>query len=696
MGKMDIDFLRLKYYLESYMEKIDKNVRIEVSIKDSKEDLESSSFKNNTNEINIQPVKFSDENQSLDYTRDFNDGNVIHVQVHGFSQDVVYLFENKREMSFVYYLIDKSVEEYLLQNEIVSLKKRSISSKMLEYADEFLVSLCESMLQGKEIDSESIFVNYLESISNLNYEGESLKSKVLILNEQDIEEHINILVRFENEEYFKEERKIRKILEMSSEKIFVIADFYKVYGLGTIKDFGEADKKNLENRLLIINFNSKLDYSIHKVNFIKNIISSDSTVIQTTQNINWLLTEKILLGFKNNTLYVNDEEFPRYVLNSQVRNIFKPYFHSKKYNESEIDVHVSEIIEIVISASQQKHGTMIVITDPDTASKEIKRLSTQCISIKSFNLTSVDNIINRDILINQITKIDGAIYLDIEGKCHALGVILDGVASNNGISSRGARYNSALRYKNLGDVQNKCVIVVISEDGMIDIVGKELIDSDKEINELILMVSNRKYEDSIEILNSLIKDDMYNPKYYHLRAKCYSELDDIDKAIDDYSSMIELNPPNLNTAFNNRGVAYSRKGQPFDALKDYNEAIKLNPKIATYYSNRAKVLAELNQIEDALKDCDKAISLNKEKEEGYNIKAWIFMKEDSPNEAIEILTEGINNKQNAYKLYYRRGEIYLLKGEKEKALADYEKVAVLKPDYLEVNSRILELKNASS
>lgn len=39
--------------------------------------------------------------------------------------------------------------------------------------------------------------------------------------------------------------------------------------------------------------------------------------------------------------------------------------------------------------------------------------------------------------------------------------------------SRGARYNSALKYLNASKGKRKCLIVIISEDGMIDIKTEE-------------------------------------------------------------------------------------------------------------------------------------------------------------------------------------------------------------------------------
>ena len=103
---------------------------------------------------------------------------------------------------------------------------------------------------------------------------------------------------------------------------------------------------------------------------------------------------------------------------------------------------------------------MVVISKG--ADIEAKRLEKQCIKIKPTYLNSQ--------LVRKVSAIDGAILIEPSTKCHAIGVILDGLASNKGTSSRGARYNSAIRYVELS--KYPCLAIVISQDGMVDLVQK--------------------------------------------------------------------------------------------------------------------------------------------------------------------------------------------------------------------------------
>src|SRR6266404_1188228 len=73
--------------------------------------------------------------------------------------------------------------------------------------------------------------------------------------------------------------------------------------------------------------------------------------------------------------------------------------------------------------------------------------------------------------------------------------------------------------------------------------------------------------------------------YYNNRGYAYSHKGDLDRAIADYSEAIRIDPKDA-IAFNNRGSAYSHKGDLDRAIADYSEAIRLNPKDAIAFNNR--------------------------------------------------------------------------------------------------------------
>lgn len=120
---------------------------------------------------------------------------------------------------------------------------------------------------------------------------------------------------------------------------------------------------------------------------------------------------------------------------------------------------VATLWTLVSAATEQRHGTMVVVSVG--AQIEATRLGTQAIATASTALTPG--------LMRLITAIDGAVLIDTHNHCHAIGAILDGLATEAGDPARGARYNSAVRY--VASSAHACLAIVVSEDGMINVVS---------------------------------------------------------------------------------------------------------------------------------------------------------------------------------------------------------------------------------
>ncbi len=123
------------------------------------------------------------------------------------------------------------------------------------------------------------------------------------------------------------------------------------------------------------------------------------------------------------------------------------------------------LLEIIEEANHQRKGTMIVISDK--AKDEAARLQSSSINIQPIQFSKHQ--------LKLVTGIDGALIIDTTGYCHAIGAILDGSITENGDPSRGARFNSAVRYVNLQrDIGIPCLVAVVSEDKYIDILSSKV------------------------------------------------------------------------------------------------------------------------------------------------------------------------------------------------------------------------------
>lgn len=185
-------------------------------------------------------------------------------------------------------------------------------------------------------------------------------------------------------------------------------------------------------------------------------------------------------------------------------------------------------MSLVSQAERARHGTLIVISAQ--AESEAERLSAQATRISPQLLDAA--------LLGHLTAIDGAVLIDPKGYCQAIGVILDGQATNDGDAARGSRFNSAVRYVHYAiERQIPTVAIIVSEDGGVDIVP----DPPPAIKRSsILMVTDElqciSNSDEIPIKRyNELYEWLFNHRFYLLKEDCElinRVIQEIEKSLD--------------------------------------------------------------------------------------------------------------------------------------------------------------------
>jgi DNA integrity scanning protein DisA with diadenylate cyclase activity len=279
-------------------------------------------------------------------------------------------------------------------------------------------ALLDTPAQALGVDPENVqLFATCNTISSLRYEGAEGVGKMLLARRghPNIEEIFALTCPTELTDY----RAVRKLLEMTTPDVHLLADGENVYALG--RQTGHYDA--LREDLFVINFVTHYSWELQHAGHV---------LVRSHYGLPGL---------------------PRTRLNrTGFRRALKRTFALTDPTK------VERLWDVVLEASHQKHGTLLVITTEALA--EADRLKLQCTLIEPVPLTPL--------ITRLVTSIDGAVLLDPEGYCYSIGVILDGRASGRGDSTRGARYNSALRYVESSDYP--CLAVVVSEDGLVDII----------------------------------------------------------------------------------------------------------------------------------------------------------------------------------------------------------------------------------
>jgi len=117
---------------------------------------------------------------------------------------------------------------------------------------------------------------------------------------------------------------------------------------------------------------------------------------------------------------------------------------------------------------------------------------------------------------------------------------------------------------------------------------------------------------------TLGKDDLAIA--YANRGTAYRDKKQYDRAIEDYTKAVELNPGDA-IGYTGRGYAHIRKKQYSRAIEDYNKAIEVNPKNIISYYNKACAYSLMNDPQESCRWLGITV------EKGYS--DWNTIKNDS-------------------------------------------------------------------
>ncbi|WML34408.1 hypothetical protein [Clostridium sp. OS1-26] len=331
----------------------------------------------------------------------------------GFSDTFIRNYKNTYAYSYLKFLLDGFLKEGTINNNIDDY----LTIKTREYIEYIVRTI--SVRKNKRVNpvksNISNLFDEINYISTLTYEGISVSAKLAICNETLINKFTKCFMKLDNPIYFGDYRKIRKLLEMSDKHTYLIGDSEKVYGLGKFANF-----KNFPSDILIFIFDfiGKFEYKINTLSIINSTVKEDKNADK--EIIKWSSEECNIVNIKYGKPDLRESKYCETMLEQALEEIFPEF--SKENNSKKLDT----IKKVINYAINQKHGTAVVITKPDIAESEVTLLEEQSIKIKKIDISAADCYLES--IISKITNIDGAIYIDTEASCHAIGVILDGLA----------------------------------------------------------------------------------------------------------------------------------------------------------------------------------------------------------------------------------------------------------------------------
>jgi tetratricopeptide (TPR) repeat protein len=166
---------------------------------------------------------------------------------------------------------------------------------------------------------------------------------------------------------------------------------------------------------------------------------------------------------------------------------------------------------------------------------------------------------------------------------------------------------------------------------------------------------------------------------------------DYERAIKDYDEAIRLDPKftvaegggvhvGLKAlAFRNRGLVWRAKQEYDKAIKDFDEAFRLDPHTARAFNNLGIDWHNEKEYDKAIKDFDEAIRLNPKYADAFNNRGFAWYNKQEYDKAIKDYDEAIRLDPENALAFNNRGVLWSAKQEYDKAIKEFDEAIRLDP-----------------
>ncbi len=184
------------------------------------------------------------------------------------------------------------------------------------------------------------------------------------------------------------------------------------------------------------------------------------------------------------------------------------------------------------------------------------------------------------------------------------------------------------------------------------------------------------WKNSITLFDHVLNVTGNNWLINNNRGLAYKNLGDYPQAIKDFDEAIRIKPEYAE-AYYNRGLAHKALGNAGQAIADYSRAIRIKPNMAEAYNNRGNAYGESGDCNLALMDFNAALEINPSFAEAYMNRGNAYNCLGNYQQAIEDYGRAIEKKPDYAASYYNRAVAYSKMGNGKLAILDLKTAAGL-------------------
>lgn len=221
------------------------------------------------------------------------------------------------------------------------------------------------------------------------------------------------------------------------------------------------------------------------------------------------------------------------------------------------------------------------------------------------------------------------------------------------------------------------------------------------------------WQNNISLYQHAIQVTSGNDLAHYNLAVANDDLGHIDEAIKEYKEALKINPhhiparnnldldtdlknylevvktnPNLTTAHYNLGVTLESRGDLDAAIRQYQRAIKINPGFISAHYNLGNALARKGDLDAAIKEFRNTLEINPTSFAAHNNLGTALEQQGDLEQAIEEFRFALKIKPNYFDAHNNLAVAFHRKGDLDAAIAEYQAALAINPKSIAVNNNL--------
>ncbi len=189
----------------------------------------------------------------------------------------------------------------------------------------------------------------------------------------------------------------------------------------------------------------------------------------------------------------------------------------------------------------------------------------------------------------------------------------------------------------------------------------------------------KEYPAAFLEINTVLRQDAYNPEAYFLKGLIYKDIKDTNKAISSFQTAINV-APDYKDAYIQLGMLYNEKGSELGA-QYMNNAFRLDTTDVFPLYALGMFYQEKGQLEQAKAQYTRCLMHDPQYADALFANGFILMQQDSLEKSRRQFDLVTKVKPTDPAAYYNRGLCSEMMGRKDEAVSDYQQALTFDKDY---------------